>query len=243
MNFFRFHKKRDWFNLPTGQFKLGRVNHRPGVNKLPFLVIAIGIFVLSQNVWCDTVLPPCTYQRFSEDKKLVFVMLAPNDKRGVECLGRKEAERKEAQEIENNFKDSGLYSVDDTSTPRWKIDWYSNEVFVSDDGQHVIRTGPLPTSPTEEAFSLVENGEIKKTYTITDVISWPRFLPHSASHFEWKKEIMVDNMGGTFTVTTLEGKSFVFNLKTGQLVSKIDHAPFCGGLALLIGLVVIRLLA
>jgi hypothetical protein len=167
-------------------------------------------------------------------------MLAPEEKKDVECRGRSEDEKALAQKLRNQFKFSGLYLSENIYSPLWKVNWYSHLIFVANDGKHVIRAGPWASSPSDEALSFIENGDILKTYKVEDLITEIATLPHSTSHFEWKKELAIKDETKTFVATTLEDKTFVFNFETGEIVNRSEKETqgnnkktFCGGSALL----------
>ena len=119
------------------------------IKKLSVLLFATAFFFTPQKVWCDTVAPPCSYQRYSEDSKYFFIMLAPDDKREVECRGYSEEAKAEARKIRSKFSVSGLYSNKSPSKPLWKVNWYSYEVYVANNGKHLIRIGPWASSASD----------------------------------------------------------------------------------------------
>ena len=213
-----------------------------------FISKIIAFICFSQfQAMADTVAPPCSYKEFSNDKNFFFVMLTPKNEKESECVGYSDKKKAEAEKIKSTFSVSGLYSIKNSSKPLWKVSWHSYQIYVANDGKHVIRIGPWASNASDEAFSFIENGEIIKTYAIKDLISSVESLPHSVSHFEWKKELEIDNETNFFSATTLENKKFIFNLENGDVVSKPENdtskveekktTSFCGGLILLVGLI------
>lgn len=223
------------------------------------------IFIFHFNVLCDTTLPPCSYNVLSQNKKFLFIMLVPKDKIEVECIGATPEKSKVAKLLRKKYSKSGLYKTGVLS-PMWEVDWYSDQVFVSNNGEQVIRIGPWASNLSDEAFTFIKNGEILKRYTVGDLIRSVDALPHSTSHFEWRKELELDEKTNSFLVTTLEDNQFSFDITTGIMTnsptkisekqvadsdSSNSYSPkssdntssdkndktFCGGIVLLFGLI------
>lgn len=210
-------------------------------------IIILWLFLLAvSGTFADTTSPPCSYRTFSSDGKYFFVMLASKDKKDVECIGQTKEKQSDAGKIRKAFSTSGLY---EGVSLLWKVDWYSDTVYVADDGKHVVRVGPWASRSSDEAFSLIEEGELKKTYRIEDLIISIDSLPHSVSHFEWLKESKLDSETNTFSVTTLENRKFICDLNTGAIrkvdennksdTNRKENRSVCGGIALFIGLVLL----
>lgn len=217
-----------------------------------FIKIVPILLLVVLTAFGDTTLPPCSYKAVSMNEKYFFVMLAPKEKKEFDCNGYSDEKKADAKKLREQFSVSGLYTKDSLK-PLWAVDWYSHQLYIANDGKHIVRIGPWASNASDEAFSFIENGEIKKTYKVEDLITSIESLPHSTSHFEWKKEFEINDENQTFSTTTLENRKFVFDLKTGELISKTENGPlnnqgnssnksFCGGVALLFGLILLFLL-
>lgn len=188
-----------------------------------WLLVTLLFFITPPEAAADRERAPEDYQIVSGNGEYVFVMLEQeNFVEGQDAAIRKIYSR------------SGLYKNDGSSTPLWTIDWYSHkdEVYVSSDGKHVVRMGPWPRLGNERhpepggpslkqlAVAFHENGKLLKEYTIDDLVDDTKKLSTSISHFEWKKDVELDEGLGRFTVTTLEGKRFVFDIGAGEIVER-----------------------
>jgi hypothetical protein len=194
-------------------------NEELKMRKLFFVsVFSILYFASFLPVFADTVAPPCTYKTYSEDKKYVFVMIAPDEK--VECMSKDNEAKIEAKKIRNQFLTSGLYKDNESKNPLWTVDWYSHKVYLSSDGKYLARTGPWASSETDEAFSFFNEGKLLKTYKVHDLIRYVSALHHSSSHFEWEKETKLNSAENILEVTTLEGGKFDFKLESGEIINQ-----------------------
>jgi len=128
-------------------------------------------------------------------------------------------EKDRCKEIEtlNHYRKSGMYRKGESNKSLWTVDWYSHQVLVANDGQHLIRLGPWASRTFEEAISFFRNGELLASYRINDLVSDENELPHSVSHFEWKKSSNFDEKSMTFNISTIDGNEFTFDVRTGQI--------------------------
>jgi hypothetical protein len=165
----------------------------------------------------DTEAPPTTYTKTTANGRYVFVMIAPIPVEEEVRCDQKSGYR--GREIRNKYERSGLYRNDESRALVWTVDWYAQSVEVSSDGTHIIRLGPWPTSTSQEAVSFFANGTLLRTYRIRELVSIPWALPRTVSHFRWQKTIQFDDSALTFTVTTLDGNRFVFDVRSGSLLS------------------------
>jgi hypothetical protein len=180
------------------------------------VILAAIILLLSGIVLCDTTAPPCSYKTYSQNKKYFFIMLAPKDKLEVECLGYTKEKQILAKKLRQKFRASGLYTSSEERA-LWEVDWFSYQVLVSNDGKHVIRIGAGTIDLDGEAITLIENGAVKKTYKLSDLIRSAETLKNSTSHIQWLKDIGVDDTTNTFSVETFEDTKFIFSLELEML--------------------------
>lgn len=161
-------------------------------------------------IFADSPATPCSYTVASDAG--LFVMLAPDVK--SECLSQGEEPKRTAKALREKYGASGLYSGPD---PVWTVDWFSYKVYLSKNGKYLVRMGPWASSGSNEAFSFFADGKLLKTYKVEDIVRDVAGLPHSVSHFEWKKNTGLDDAAGTFRASTLEGGDFIFDLATGEI--------------------------
>jgi hypothetical protein len=166
----------------------------------------------------------------SPSGKYVFVMFAPPEFE----MGRGESAQKiaERQQLRRTYAHSGMYRNDGSAEPLWTVDWYASGVVVSSDGSHLIRYGEWATTAAQDwstpsgqdleqpAVSFYANGQLLRTYPAGELIDVPSWLPRSASHFEWLNKASLDDAGLEFSLTTLDGNRFVFDVPTGQIISE-----------------------
>ncbi len=155
---------------------------------------------------------PNSYQDIVGNDQYVFVMLVENSESLISSSGEQ-------------YPSSGLYRNDGSNNPLWTVDWFAFTVYVSSDGQHIARMGPWPSlkgkrepDVQELAVAFYENGELLKRYIISDLISKPKSLPSSVSHFEWKKDVSFDDTLERLTIITTEENKYVFDIKSGEMV-------------------------
>ena len=124
------------------------------------------------------------------------------------------------QEIRRVYSQSGLYRNDGSTVPLWTVDWYTYGVEIASDGVHLIRHGPWASSTEQEAVSFFANGKLLKTYQIRELVDNPALLQHTFSHFFWLEDGRFDDDRLEYTLRTKDGNQFVFDVRTGEIVSK-----------------------
>ncbi|HJZ56558.1 MAG TPA: hypothetical protein VKE74_16450, partial [Gemmataceae bacterium] len=130
------------------------------------------------------------------------------------------------REIRRTYTQSGMYRNDGSTEPLWTVDWYAYGVHLTSDGVHLIRPGgwgrlraDMTPDFDSEAVSFFANGRLLRTYRIGELVDDLDPFERSASHFRWQQE---GRVGGEFayTITTLDGNRFVFDVRTGEIVSE-----------------------
>ena len=181
------------------------------------LLVVLFIFIVINEVFADT--PPYyhSYQRVVGDGKYVFVMLYEHSAPLMSSPGKQ-------------YPSSGMYLADGSNVPIWTVDWYELDVFVSSDGEHLVRIGPWPllaggesdpskltTNLQQLAVAFYERGKLLKKYAIADLIKNTDRLQQSLSHFQWQKDIFFDETLDKLTIVTLDDQKYIFDVKTGDL--------------------------
>ena len=72
----------------------------------------------------------------------------------------------------------------------------------------------------QEALSFFASGRLLRTYQIGELVDAPGQLPRSVSHFQWREEGRLDDARSEYTLRTLDGNRFVFDVRTGAVVSE-----------------------
>lgn len=138
--------------------------------------------------------------------------------------------------IPNTYRVSGLYRNDGSKEPLWVVDWYAFKVHVASDGIHVIRMGNWPSDPISEAFTILRNGEVVRTYKISDIVSDRSKLEATVTSYRWNKGCRLDDARSTFVVNAIDGRTLQIGLWDRHLDSYLDWVVVLGGL-LAVGLV------
>ena len=179
----------------------------------------------SATVLADEEMLPEDYTKATESKEYIFVML-PTKKGWFDFVEKNKA-------IRDKYPQSGLYRNDESRTPLWTVDWYSHkhEVYLSTDGRYVVRMGPWPRlwadkdlenggpALKQPAVAFYKEGKLLKGYTIGQLVKDAKKLSRSVSHFRWEDKVAFDDATGRFTVSTLEGNKYVFDIHSGKIVS------------------------
>ncbi len=196
--------------------------------KHPFSILLIAFCLLaslaaSKPIHADTIirLPDKDYSQVTDNQEYIFVMFA-NAEDSVQV-----------PHIRNIYSVSGLYKNDNSTTPLWSVDWYAHKVYLSNDGEHLIR----PVSHTSpEGIAFYKNGLEIKNYSIADLVATPNLLPHSFSLFFWVREINFDPNRNLLTLEVLAssdmlnaeedamlsenaGEMYTFDASSGEILS------------------------
>jgi len=176
---------------------------------------------------------PVTYSTPSPDGKLLFVMLAPPS----DDPAKNPDNTDEGKALRKKYPTSGLYRNDGSTTPLWTADWYAYGVYPADDGVHLVREDSparmlssfvakrLPEETVRKqldgpALSFVADGKVLKTYTVRELVAKPDELPNSVTHVLWMAGGMVTRDGKRFVLLTQDAQQIVFDLATGDIVSR-----------------------
>ena len=181
--------------------------------------------VLSSAVIADTPAPPSTYTIESDDGQYVFVMLSPLDEE-LEFQTWNQSHRTEIATVRDLYSQSGLYLADDSSAPLWTVDWYAHSVILFSDGVHLVREGPWAMSGRSEGVSFFADGELLKSYTVSDLVFARWLMPRTASHFMWRKETRVDDEALSYHITTLHLERIAFDARTGEIIRSFSPSQW-----------------
>jgi hypothetical protein len=173
----------------------------------------------------DAVSPQHSYTVVAPGNTFVFVMISPLP---VEDEVRPYSREVAAgmREIRRNYTRTGMYRNDGSTEPLWTVDWYAHDVKLAPDGVHMLHTSPLGSlrgdgTPDldQEALSFFANGRLLRTYRIGELVDDPSHLERSASHFRWQNG---SRGRGEFeyTIVTFDGNRFVFDVRSGEIVSE-----------------------
>ena len=213
----------------------------------------IAAVILALLLWpalADAIMtmPPMTYTKTTPDEKYLFVMIAPHTME-EEASFWIEAKAAEIRAIRETYPESGLYRNDGSSTPLWTVDWYAGDVILLSDGVHMVRESVWVRSPDEPIVSFFANGELLKSYTVSDVVPFPETLePGQWGHLSWwdsPPEYLAD--ARQYEIQAKQDGYYLFDVTTGEIIEErhptVDArrrmvlAGAMGGLLLLAALV------
>ncbi len=115
--------------------------------------------------------------------------------------------------------------------------WYSFEVHISVDGKHLVQMGPwnIGSGPSTNhlAIAFHKDGKPLKSYSTAELIKDPKQVEVSTSHYRWQApssriKLTADQVlqlqpklsyDDKFTLHTIEGWTYVFDVTTGAIVS------------------------
>jgi hypothetical protein len=128
------------------------------------------------------------------------------------------------ENIRNKYSQSGLYSKDDALTPIWTVDWYSYDflIDISFDGKYLIEWAYLSyyySKYDSIAFTLFEDGQEIRKYTINEFVSFPFLL---SSPYEWKENSFIQNEKASLWIRTSNGEEYTIDLASGEIVKGIS---------------------
>jgi hypothetical protein len=184
--------------------------------RLLALIMAILILMPPSRASADSIGSLRDFSVETPNGEFLFVLLARDIKDSYNLAGYIQ----EDPILRKTYAQSGLYRNDGSNTPLWTVDWNAYGVLVSSDGHHLMRWGP-PTihgNYTATALEFYRDGELLKDYTIDQLVANPAGLPHSVSFFHWTKESGNDDANRTFWVRTEEGRRYVFDLASGDII-------------------------
>jgi hypothetical protein len=157
--------------------------------------------------------PQRSYKKPSPDGRYVFVMLSPHEAEG----GEQDRALREA------YPRSGLYRNDGSNEPLWTVSWYAYPscVEVASDGTHLVRRGNRGWLMGSEAFSLYAHGQLVRAYTVGQLVAAPWLLSKGGEgpKYDWVGWTEFDDATMSYTVRTKDGNRWVFDVRTGEVVS------------------------
>jgi hypothetical protein len=205
----------------------------PIVSRFVFAIGAVCIICGSSFAEKPKPVYPATYSTPSPNGQYLFVMLAPPS--ADPALDPDNTDH--AKMLRQKYPSSGLYRNDGSTEPLWTADWYAYYVHPADDGIHLVRedsaartlapfiSKPLPQEIVREqldgpALTFLANGQELRTYTVRELVADPDSLPHSVAHVLWMADATITRDGTRFVLTTQDAHQIVFDLATGEEISR-----------------------
>lgn len=179
------------------------------MKKLSLLIILLSSFSLA-----DTPALPRAIVTPSISGNTYFTMLPmhyyPDKKELKKSFGK-------AYKLKNNGESELLWEVSG---------WYAFRVYISSDGQYLVRTGSFLTEghePSEEdlAVAFYKHGKELKVYSTKDLVKNTKFVSRRMSRYIWLAQdgdYPQLGWGTTFKIKTIDGYIHSFNIETGDLI-------------------------
>lgn len=161
------------------------------------------------------------------DGQHMFVMLGSRGFREAELAGE------EDNHVPAGYRFSGLYGLEDDTTPLYTVDWYAHRVDLSTDGRYAIRHGPWASDTSDLACAFYDRGTLLAEYRVTDLVLFTLPWDHSVSHFQWRDESDFDAETNELSIRTKSWSSYRFDATNGEMMSSFrgDYL-LVGGFAL-----------
>jgi hypothetical protein len=200
-----------------------------------FLVFALVLFLSGiPSAFAERARLLGDYAKYTKNHEYIFVMLTPQA--GVH-YPHDEGLRKQ-------YKYSGLYKNDGSSVPLWAINGYAEnfEVFISPDGASLavingvigesasgvcesnVRKDPSFILQNEVAIAFFKAGKRVKEYTLEELWKKPSCGPGLVG-MPWAGWVKYDDQS-QLLVKTYDGFQYLFDVKTGNLLSKEQKKSF-----------------
>lgn len=161
-----------------------------------------------------------TYTQTTADGKHLLVMIGPDPFQGDGAHMPPE-EAAEVRRIRETYSTSGLYRNDGSTEPIWTTDftWYTD---MSSDGRYAVSTDHVYGFGFPHV-TFFREGKVLRSYDMDDLVDRGSIWWWNV-HGDWprpKPELNESAM--TYRFTTRYGPSYVFDLRTGEIIE--SHRP------------------
>ena len=166
---------------------------------------------------CDSPVRPLPRVTVSNSGELYFAMIPKNGERNLDATKEKVEPFGIAYELLTDGKSKELWRVSG---------WYSHTVFLSNDGEHLVRLGTLPfgegASDNDLAVAFYKNGSIIKSYSTNDLVKDKSKIEKTSGRYIWFRidEIYARlEYTNNFHLKTIDGVEYIFDLSTGDTIN------------------------
>lgn len=185
---------------------------------ISFLCVVVVSLLLSQSSRADEERVPYSFTVASQSGQYYFKMLPAKR----EWQENKYVITREAFGVAYTIDEDGNFKE------LWRTSgWYSFELFLSEDGQYLVRMGPWNGGhePKKEdiAVAFYKNGKLLKEYSVVDLVKDKSKIQATVSHYFWldkspgseaKRRLDRDNV---FYLKTIDGIAYQFYATTGKI--------------------------
>lgn len=121
--------------------------------------------------------------------------------------------------LNEKYSKSGLYSLEDATTPLWELNRFASRYIPSSDGRHLVEFGSFEASWGSLAVAFYRDGIQLHSYTIGDLVKdRSKAIPSSAGLL-WGGDSLWDDEKNQLILTTGDGLCYIFSAETGEVVS------------------------
>jgi hypothetical protein len=177
-----------------------------------------------------TLAPAPSYTIVAGGGQYIFVMLGHLRSPGDNT-------RAETEAMRAAYPQSGMYRNDGTKTLLWAFGEpdryvYREELDVLPDGVHLVVHKRGAKSPDQVILIFYARGEKLHSYPARELVSWWSHFPNKGSgrqpYFEYLESVGFDTETLECTARTHDGNRFVFDVRTGRIVSAAKWSPWVG---------------
>ncbi len=122
----------------------------------------------------------------------------------------------------------GIVTYYNSNNVLWRVKWFARLVALCNDGIHLVRFGPWASDKkrlSDLAVAFYEKDKLLRKYLVRDLVRNIERLEYTKSHYFWQANkssipqgFSSDNK--TFTVVTLDGIAYKFEISTGYIISR-----------------------
>jgi hypothetical protein len=196
-------------------------------------VIALAAVTVGSPAVAEYIPPSHSYRFIVGGGKYIFVMLDPTRREESNYWRPETPDR--VRQIHRTYSRSGLYRNDGSTEPLWTVEWFVSDywntpsVHIALDGVHMIRPGRWVTSLEREGVDFYADGKLLRSYTVRELVSDPASLSRTGGgRILWLEDCGFTSSGTEYTLRTNDGNRFVFDVRTGEIISEYRPARVRG---------------
>ena len=181
------------------------------MNKITYIIISLILFGVS---YADSPALPYPFVKSAGNSSYYFKMIPENQTKNS------------TPEIDPPYGVAYRLLGNGRSVQLWRVDgWYAFEVYLSYDGEHLVRMGPwaVGSEPSEQnlAVAFYQQGVLLKKYSTLDLIENHSSVERTVSHYFWRandQDYPRLDYSNVFSLKTIEGRVYKFDVTTGEVV-------------------------
>ncbi|MCB1275268.1 hypothetical protein [Prosthecobacter sp.] len=191
-------------------------------------LLALSCWITFASAFADSPAPPVPRVFTSESGSGVFFTMVPA-RHGKDFKVEREAFGV-AYKMDDEGKFKELYRTEG---------WYSFSVFISRDGQYLVRMGPwsVGREPAQDdlAVAFYKDGKLLKEYSTAELVRDKSKVVATVSHYFWQAPSPLDDSvtaaerlrlrlhlgyDNEFQIHTIDGWTYTFDVTSGKIISR-----------------------